>query len=219
MSQSQSQPQSQPLRTPLFGGALSIALPPGFADVSRLRAVPDHQEVFCDAASDAAFIVELTEPPAGVADADAARAHLEDVNAADDAEGVEAVAALPARLPPPAGVAPPGATAPLFVGARACVARVAKFSERARNRVAVLLAVARLPPPAATDVLLTLSLPLRVDAASSSAATMAAAGGAPGGAAAEDEAGAIARAARALEAAVASLAVHDWGLFGDGHAA
>ncbi len=43
----------------LFGGAISISLPDTFEDVSSLRQVPDHQEVFVDQTSEMSFIVEI----------------------------------------------------------------------------------------------------------------------------------------------------------------
>lgn len=54
-----------PRRRSLFGGAMSIVLPAGFADVSDFRPVPDHQEVFADVDADASVVVEVMEPPDG----------------------------------------------------------------------------------------------------------------------------------------------------------
>lgn len=43
----------------LYGGAISINLPDSFKDVSDLRPVPDHQEVYLDQHSSASFIMEI----------------------------------------------------------------------------------------------------------------------------------------------------------------
>ena len=44
---------------PLFGGAIELALPARFVDVSPFRQIPDHQEVFFDGPSDQSVIVEI----------------------------------------------------------------------------------------------------------------------------------------------------------------
>ena len=46
-------------KQPLFGGAISIACPARFEDVSDVRPVPDHQEVYTDGVTDQSFIVEI----------------------------------------------------------------------------------------------------------------------------------------------------------------
>lgn len=38
-----------PVRRDLFGGAVTMALPARFEDISQFREVPDHQEVSCSA--------------------------------------------------------------------------------------------------------------------------------------------------------------------------
>lgn len=48
-------------RRGLFGGAIEIDLQKSFVDVSNVRQVPDHQEVFIDQDSECSFIVELLE--------------------------------------------------------------------------------------------------------------------------------------------------------------
>ncbi|KAJ1397644.1 hypothetical protein B484DRAFT_458656 [Ochromonadaceae sp. CCMP2298] len=52
----------------LYGGAIEAVLPASFRDVSDLRQVPDHQEVFVDQGSEASLIVELLSLDADVAD-------------------------------------------------------------------------------------------------------------------------------------------------------
>lgn len=43
----------------LFGGAITLVLPNSFEDVSVIRQVPDHQEVYVDKLSDMSMIVEI----------------------------------------------------------------------------------------------------------------------------------------------------------------
>lgn len=45
----------------LYGGAVELAVPPGFLDASKIRQVPDNQEVFLSTASDDSIVVELLE--------------------------------------------------------------------------------------------------------------------------------------------------------------
>ncbi|KAJ8320118.1 hypothetical protein KUTeg_001705 [Tegillarca granosa] len=45
----------------LFGGALSAVLPPGAADVSQIRQIPDNQEVFTHSQTDQSLIIEILE--------------------------------------------------------------------------------------------------------------------------------------------------------------
>eukprot|EP00386_Alphamonas_edax_P008756 GDKI01028524.1.p1 GENE.GDKI01028524.1~~GDKI01028524.1.p1 ORF type:complete len:112 (-),score=32.43 GDKI01028524.1:5-340(-) len=68
----------------LFGGAFSCSLPPSFKDVSAIREVPDHQEVFADTATDCSLMVEILQP-APVPDAEAVGFHFEDLASANDA--------------------------------------------------------------------------------------------------------------------------------------
>lgn len=49
------------VNTPLFGGALMVDLPEKFADVSKLRQVPDNQEVYIDKDGFTSIIFDITE--------------------------------------------------------------------------------------------------------------------------------------------------------------
>ncbi|ESZ96769.1 putative ran guanine nucleotide release factor [Sclerotinia borealis F-4128] len=69
---------------PLFGGALTVDLPTTFADVSTIRQVPDHQEVYLDKDGFTSIIFDITERvgTAGsspATDGAAMTAHLEDI--------------------------------------------------------------------------------------------------------------------------------------------
>ncbi|TVY46642.1 putative ran guanine nucleotide release factor [Lachnellula occidentalis] len=75
--------------TPLFGGALIVDLPSTFADVSTIRQVPDHQEVYLDKDGFTSIIFDITErvgaPGSGPAvDGAALTTHLEDIVDSDD---------------------------------------------------------------------------------------------------------------------------------------
>ncbi|ROT37913.1 Mog1p/PsbP-like protein [Sodiomyces alkalinus F11] len=74
--------------TPLYGGAIVCDLPTNFADVSKLRQVPDNQEVYIDQDGFTSIIFDITERigPAGTGpeiDGRALTTHLEDLVGSD----------------------------------------------------------------------------------------------------------------------------------------
>ncbi|KAK4074178.1 hypothetical protein Trihar35433_3652 [Trichoderma harzianum] len=74
--------------TPLYGGAITCDLPKHFADVSKLRQVPDNQEVWIDKDGFTSIIFEITErvgePGSGPEiDGRAMTTHLEDMVGSD----------------------------------------------------------------------------------------------------------------------------------------
>lgn len=80
--------------TPLFGGAIVCDLPEHFADVSRLRQVPDNQEVYIDKDGFTSIIVDITErvgpsgPTSLEEDGRALTTHLEEL-VGDDIDSVK----------------------------------------------------------------------------------------------------------------------------------
>jgi hypothetical protein len=58
-SSSYASPSSSSSLRDLYGGAITITLPDSFKDVSDLRPVPDHQEVYLDQHTSASFIIEI----------------------------------------------------------------------------------------------------------------------------------------------------------------
>ncbi|KAL8854065.1 MAG: hypothetical protein Q9221_001188 [Calogaya cf. arnoldii] len=66
--------------TELFGGAITANLPASYADISNIREVPDHQEIYLDASGFSSVIVEIAErvsqPPT---DQEALKFHFEDI--------------------------------------------------------------------------------------------------------------------------------------------
>ncbi|VUC34570.1 unnamed protein product [Clonostachys rosea] len=74
--------------TPLYGGAIVSDLPEHFADVSKIREVPDNQEVWIDEEGFTSIIFDITErvgePGSGPEiDGRAMTAHLEDLVGSD----------------------------------------------------------------------------------------------------------------------------------------
>ncbi|KAK1775913.1 hypothetical protein QBC45DRAFT_420987 [Copromyces sp. CBS 386.78] len=80
--------------THLFGGAIVCDLPDHFADVSRLRQVPDNQEVYIDKDGFTSIIVDITErvgpsgPTSLEEDGRALTTHLEEL-VGDDVDTVK----------------------------------------------------------------------------------------------------------------------------------
>lgn len=132
---------------PLYGGAISCDVPSSFADVSQVREVPDHQEVFADGDSDRSLVVEILER----------RQELPD---ARDARLLSSRPALMAEELPhlPADVR-------CFVGLGEQTA--SKFGEACANQVRIHACVIRLAEQT-TDILLTLNDPVAIDPQSSS---------------------------------------------------
>lgn len=192
---------------PLFGGALSMLAPLDWVDVSRLREVPDNQEVrVAPDASDASVIVELLARTEDVEDARIAEYLFLDVAQACDAERPEVLSAaplLPTQAPvlnTLAGTVGWSLTGEMSV-AKPRPGGVAGgggggAAPPAPHRVRVGLGVIRLPAPVDTDLLVTVNAPVGD-------------GQGCGGGGARPELAAL-----VLEKALASLVVHDFGLFG-----
>ena len=182
----------------LWDGAALAWVPEGFDDVSRIRQVPDTQEVYCNADTDQCLIFELLElaedHPAGLP---ALTYYAQDLSEANDSEISVPVAAesLKEHHPDDARYAS---------RVSACVSgvsfqRVAKFHDAGANTLHVVLGLSRLPS-VGTDVLITLSTPTDISPASSSAKTARSL--------------ASPEAARALmDRVMASFRIVDWSLF------
>ena len=165
-----------PVLRELFGGAITLQLPETYEDVSMLREVPDHQEVFVDRDSDASLIVELLEHDGSVSDDHAPAHYFRDLAACNDAEGSSVLDF--------GGVVAHAAFVPLVkVDPKRCVKcaavgrqRITKFRSVPPARagagagagaatgddVAIVMCVVRLLD-VLTDVLITLNVPVASD--------------------------------------------------------
>ena len=187
----------------LFGGAMQIQVPASFDDVSTLRDVPDHQEVFCDRQGDDSLIVELLGYEDDIDNGDAAAyffAQLAKDNEAKEA-GVMRVDVLAESDVP--GV-PASPFRSLLVGRQA----VAKFNEAATNVVEIYVANVRLPAQT-TDVLITYNRAVVVNPESSSATSMEKAYGKDSLKITPED-----QAQLAVKTALASFTIRDFSLFG-----
>ncbi|GME35826.1 DNA ligase ATP-dependent [Neofusicoccum parvum] len=90
--------------TDLFGGAIVVDLPAGFADVSSIRQVPDNQEVYLDANGFSSVIFDLTErldESQASSDEEALKYHFQDIvgDSNDVTQFWQSNAASLARMP------------------------------------------------------------------------------------------------------------------------
>eukprot|EP00397_Hematodinium_sp_SG-2012_P043602 GEMP01048499.1.p1 GENE.GEMP01048499.1~~GEMP01048499.1.p1 ORF type:complete len:173 (+),score=39.14 GEMP01048499.1:24-542(+) len=143
----------------LFGGAIRLDIPAEFDDVSVIREVPDHQEVYVHRTTNQSLIVEILDYEQ-VSD-DAACNHffqdLVEANAASTAQIVRKVGPLKLE----------GVTDVVMIceGTQSA----AKFGEAHENVVRTYLAAIRIPQKK-TDILVTLNCPEQVHSASSDSA-------------------------------------------------
>ncbi|GJJ75353.1 hypothetical protein EMPS_07711 [Entomortierella parvispora] len=201
----------------LYGGAITMNLPQKFGNISHVREVPDHQEVFVNVEEDQSVIVEILELAAEASDDACAAFHfrqLAEDNDAEDASEIQSVSVLNnAELP----AWPADAKIYLLLGQQ----KVAKFNERqrqqeaaaaaasgagssapqgdARNLVQIMMVVFRLPRQD-TDIVVSYNVPLQISKTSSSKQVA--------------HEGSIQEAEVWFRALVGSIQVNNWQLFG-----
>ncbi|KAJ2021422.1 hypothetical protein IWW57_004904, partial [Coemansia sp. S610] len=132
----------------LFGGAMTMVIPKAMTDISLIRQVPDHQEVFADALTDTSIIIEILEsvPLPGLQALEYHYKQVSELNA-DDHPQYQHLGALPLD-------ALPKDTAFILNGHQ----QAAKFNEHAKNSIAIHMALLRLPEHS-TDILITMNTP------------------------------------------------------------
>jgi len=150
----------------LYGGAAEMYLPAGFFDASMVREVPDSQEVFCNLDTDQSLIVEILEHEASRADGFEALSYFaQDLAEANGASGSISFDPSTVRAYP---VAEPMRARVSYCGSISFIQRISKFREAAQNDVLIIVGVVRIPS-VNSDILISLSTPIRIDASSSSA--------------------------------------------------
>ncbi|KAG6708508.1 hypothetical protein I3842_06G083900 [Carya illinoinensis] len=190
---------------PLFGGAISSTFSHRFQDVSNIRQVPDHQEVYVDPARDESLIFELLDYRHEVGDEGSAIWFLQDLATEQEAEGgtvieqsgvIEAPGLCYRNLP---------AVVTTAVGQMAI--SKGRQGREAQNIVKVYLANLRLKE-VGTDVLITAYDPIVINPLSESARAVGAGFVIPA-----TQAGCMPM-AEVFKLAVSSFKVNDWSLFG-----
>mmetsp|Transcript_156475 Transcript_156475/g.276400 ORF Transcript_156475/g.276400 Transcript_156475/m.276400 type:complete len:193 (-) Transcript_156475:177-755(-) len=148
----------------LYGGAITCDMPSTFDDVSAIREVPDHQEVWADRSSDRSLIVEILERKKEVTDEQAVNFFLADLASANDAKDLRILVDRPAHTEEELPSVPADTRCMLGV----CEQTVAKFNEASGNVVRVHICILRLAAQD-TDLLVMLNDPVLIDPESSSA--------------------------------------------------
>ncbi|GFY88441.1 ran guanine nucleotide release factor, putative [Actinidia rufa] len=182
-------PEDYCAERPFFGGAIASTFPMRFQDVSNIRQVPDHQEVFVDPARDESLIFELLDLKLDVADNGSATWFLQDLASEQDAEG--------AMVIEQSGVVEAGGL---------CFRNIPAVVTTAVGQM-VYVANLRLKE-VGTDVLVTAYEPILISPLSESARTVGAGLAAPAA-----QSGSIPL-AEVFKLAVSSFKVNDWSLFG-----
>ena len=139
-----------------------------FHDASRFRQVPDHQEMFMHERSGAAIIVELLAHQRTVADVDAAYFHWAELASSNKARDSIDRAKLTEAVVEPCNFDTPKGPILAARSVASGVQRVSKFNEDDRvNDVMVAVGVIRLTKPYWTDILVSISAPVRIAEGSS----------------------------------------------------
>mmetsp|Transcript_70512 Transcript_70512/g.146828 ORF Transcript_70512/g.146828 Transcript_70512/m.146828 type:complete len:236 (+) Transcript_70512:164-871(+) len=191
----------------LFGGALTISLPPLFVDMSNFRQLSDTQECWADASTDQSIVVEILAHDDEVADTECAAFYWEDIAECNDADAADdSVITSPSKevtseMSDLFSGAPDSTVAAPSCWILSGVQGVAKFKDAAKNTVVVHVAVIRLPC-VDSDIVLHYNQPLAINEESSSAVV---ANATPTGTAEQG--------AELFFAMLKSLKVRDWGLF------
>ncbi len=184
---------------------------------SRVRQIPDNQEVWADD-KDCSIVVEILEYQQDVQNDQAMEffwTDLAEVNEASAAgqASVDATEVIPDASMPSLPPADSSAPSDVIGGSKAATSvvklglvgrqRVAKFHETARNTVRIYMAALRIPSKS-TDILIHINAPLEVDAASSSSSLF------PSDMPAE---ALDAQGLRIMQRLLQTLTIKDWGLF------
>lgn len=193
----------------LFGGALTMSMPPPFVDVSDFRQLSDTQECWADASTDQSIVIEILAHDDEVEDSACAEFYWNDIIQCNDAEGEGDSMISAATREITDHVAALFADAPesnTRVAAPSCwgltgVQQVAKFKDEDKNTVCVHVAVIRLPC-VDSDIVVHFNQPLQISEHSSSALLAHAL-----------PAGTVEQGNEFFSAILASLKIRDWGLF------
>ncbi|XP_055818664.1 uncharacterized protein LOC129887552 isoform X5 [Solanum dulcamara] len=190
---------------PLFGDTISTTFPLHFQDVTNMRQVPNHQEVFVDPARDENLIIELLDLKVDVVDSGSAIWFLQDL--ANEQEAEETTSAV---------FEAPGLcyrNMPVVITTTIDQMAVSKGRQgrEAQNLVKVYLANIRLKEVGA-DVLITAYEPLVINPLSESDTAVGV------GMAVPSAQSGVMPMAEVFKLAVSSFEVHNWSLFGSGAA-
>ncbi|XP_064642027.1 ran guanine nucleotide release factor-like [Lineus longissimus] len=147
----------------LFGGAMTIFLPEDVLDASKVRQIPDNQEVFTHSKTDQSMIIEILEY-VNEPDQMAIRTHYGDIAGCNDAATDEDTQILHVEQIPKDQVGMSQCQSAWFIAGKQ---KVAKFHESVKNEVNIHMAVFRLQQYD-SDILITFNDPVAINPDSSS---------------------------------------------------
>ncbi|OVA13345.1 Ran-interacting Mog1 protein [Macleaya cordata] len=191
----------------LFGGAISSSFPLRFQDVSDIRQVPDHQEVFDDPARDECLIIELLDLKHDVEDSGSAVWFLQDLATEQNAEGSTVIGQ--SGIFEADGLRFRNMPAIMTTAVGVMAISKGRQGREAQNIVKVYVANLRLKE-VGTDVLITAYEPMLINPLSESARDVGAGLAVPA-----VQSGCIPM-SEVFKLAVSNFKVHDWNLFAGG---
>ncbi|KAK1284555.1 hypothetical protein QJS10_CPB21g00673 [Acorus calamus] len=189
---------------PLFGGAISSSFPLRFQDVSDIRQVPDHQEVFADPGRDESMLFELLDLKSDVGDFESAAWFLRDLASEQDAE--ECMVMEHSGTLEASSLCYGGEPATVTTAVAQMAISKGRQGRQAQNLVRVYLANLRLKE-VQTDLLIVAYEPIVINPLSESASTVGAGVAVPA-----EQCGCL-PVAEVFKLAISTLKIHDWTLF------
>ncbi|XP_047317462.1 ran guanine nucleotide release factor [Impatiens glandulifera] len=189
----------------LFGGAIVTTFPLRFQDISNVREVPDHQEVYADPDRDESLIIELLDFKHDVADNGSATWFLQDLSIEQDAEGT--VVIEQSGMMQTDGLCFRDIPVVVTTAIGQMAISKGRQGREAQNLVRVYLANLRLKE-VNTDVLITAYEPILINPLSESASTVGA------GVTIPAQQSGFTPMADIFKLVVASFKINDWSLFG-----
>lgn len=189
----------------LFGGALSVSVPSEFADVSKIREIPDNQEVFAHAETDRSLIVELLEMETDIPQEFPNPAAYHFSVLSKDSQAIEAAVNECGQLDPAEFPGLISGDPNVSISTAFGMHLVSKFrdDDSKANRVGVYMICVRLPR-GTTDLLMVFNDPVEIHVQSSSSLL--------GSTVANPNDNVLANRAAVLRTALSTLEVKDWGL-------
>ncbi|XP_076472986.1 ran guanine nucleotide release factor-like [Babylonia areolata] len=149
---------------PFFGGAMVGKLPADANDISEIREVPDHQEVFAHKDTDQSIIIEVLSYVQEETDLQAVKVHFEELASSNDASTSDNSCILGIEQLDKKQLSLTQCSAVYWLTGQQ---RVSKYQETARNNVNIHMILYRLPE-FTTDLLVTFNDPVNVSPDSSS---------------------------------------------------
>lgn len=189
---------------PLFGGAISTTFPLRFQDVSNIRQVPDHQEVFVDPARDESLVFELLDYKHDVGDEGSAVWFIQDLAIEQDGEGFTLLERSTVVEAP--GLCYKNIPAIVTTAVGQMAVSKGRQGREAQNIIKVYLANIRLKE-VGTDALITAYEPIVINPLSESASAVGA------GLAIPATQSGFMPMVEIFKLAVTNFKVNDWGLF------